>query len=103
MLYLSLIHIYFNFSIDSMLSQTNLIKPFFKSYINEKGADITPLKNILHALYNEEKAFNNKIDYGVVAVKYPKLTPIEITKEEMKPVPALSLIHIYVYKRQLIH
>lgn len=80
----------FNFSIDSMLSQTNLIKPFFKSYINEKGADITPLKNILHALYNEEKAFNNKIDYGVVAVKYPKLTPIEITKEEMKPVPAIE-------------
>lgn len=33
-----------NFSIESMISQTNLIEPFFKSYINEKGADITPLK-----------------------------------------------------------
>lgn len=25
-----------NFSIESMISQTNLIEPFFKSYINEK-------------------------------------------------------------------
>lgn len=80
----------FNFSIDSMLSQSNLIKPFFKSYINEKGADITPLKNILHALYDEQKVDNSKIDYGIVTVKYPKLTALEITKKEMKPVPAIE-------------
>ena len=74
-----------NFSFESMISQTNLIKPFFKSYINEKGADITPLKKLIHSLYNDKKIFNNKIDYGIVTVKYPNLSPLEITKQEMKP------------------
>ncbi len=74
-----------DFSFESMISQTNLIKPFFKSYINEKGADITPLKKLIHSLYNDKKLFNNKIDYGIVTVKYPNLSPLEITKQEMKP------------------
>lgn len=80
----------FNFSIDSMLSQTNLIKPFFKSYINEKGADITPLKELLYSLYDHQKATESNIDYGIVTVKYPKLTPLEITKKEMKPTPIVE-------------
>lgn len=80
----------FDFSIDSMIMQTELIKPFLKSFINEKGADITPLKNILYALYNEQKALNSKIDYGLVTVKYPKLTPVEITKGQMMPTPIIE-------------
>lgn len=71
------------FSFEAMISQTNLIKPFFKSYINEKGADITPLKELIHKLYDNNKIFNSKIDYGIVTVKYPNLAPLEITKQEM--------------------
>lgn len=74
----------FDFSIESMLSQTNLIVPFFKSYINEKGVDITPLKNLIHGLYNDEKTFASPIEYGIVTVKYPSLKPVEITKKEME-------------------
>lgn len=74
----------FNFSFESMISQTNLIKPFFKSYINEKGADITPLKKTIHALYDDQKIFDSEIDYGIVTVKYPNLAPLEISKDEMK-------------------
>lgn len=76
--------IYLDFSFESMISQTNLIKPFFKSYLNEKGADISPLKNILYKLYDNKKAFASNIDYGIVTVKYPKLSPLEITKKEMQ-------------------
>lgn len=72
----------FNFSFESMISQTNLIKPFFKSYINEKGADISPLKDKIHNLYNDKKVFDSKIDYGIVTVKYPNLSPLEITKKK---------------------
>ena len=74
----------FNFSMDSLISQANLIKPFFKSYIDEKGADISPLIAMLHRLYHEEKVFNSPIDYGIVTVKYPLLSPLEITKKDMK-------------------
>ncbi|MFQ8705438.1 MAG: patatin-like phospholipase family protein [Thomasclavelia sp.] len=73
-----------DFSFESMISQANLIKPFFKSYINEKGADITPLKKLIHSLYNDKKFFDSNIDYGIVTVKYPNLSPLEITKHEMK-------------------
>lgn len=74
-----------DFSFESMICQSNLIKSFFKSYLNEKGADITPLKNIIHALYNDKKIFNSNIDYGIVTVKYPSLSPLEITKKNMLP------------------
>ena len=74
-----------NFSIESMISQTNLIEPFFKSYINEKGADITPLKKKIRSLYNDKKLFDSNIDYGIVTVKYPSLSPLQITKKDMKP------------------
>lgn len=73
-----------DFSFESMISQANLIKPFFKSYINEKGADITPLKKLIHSLYNDKKFFDSNIDYGIVTVKYPNLSPLEITKHKMK-------------------
>lgn len=74
-----------NFSIKSMISQTNLIEPFFDSYINEKGADITPLKKKICSLYNDKKLFDSNIDYGIVTVKYPSLSPLQITKKDMKP------------------
>lgn len=73
----------FDFSIDSILSQTNLIKPFFTSYLNEKGADISPLLSLLDSLYNEKKFYDSPIDYGVVTVKFPSLQPIEISKKQM--------------------
>ncbi|WP_027090320.1 patatin-like phospholipase family protein [Thomasclavelia saccharogumia] len=73
-----------DFSFESMISQTNLIKPFFKSYLDEKGADITPLKKLIHSYYNDKKFFNSKIDYGIVTVKYPSLSPVEITKQKMQ-------------------
>lgn len=71
-------------SIDGLLNQSNLIWPFFKSYINEKGADITPLKQLVASLFNKQKFQQSKIDYGIVTVQYPKLKPLEITKKDMK-------------------
>ncbi|MDD8048848.1 MAG: patatin-like phospholipase family protein [Thomasclavelia sp.] len=73
-----------NISIDSILKQKNLIKPFFKSYINEKGADITPFINLINGLYKDEKAFSSNMKYGLVTVKFPSLQPLEITIDDMK-------------------
>lgn len=80
----------FEFSVDALLKQTNLIKPFFKSYLNEKGADITPLKDLVHDLYNHDHLYDSPIDYGLVTVKFPSLTPLQITKKEMLPIPAVE-------------
>lgn len=73
----------FDLSMDSILQQKNLIAPFFKSYINQKGADITPLITLIKKLYDPQKAFSSPIDYGLVTIKYPSLSPKEITKKTM--------------------
>ncbi len=70
-------------SIDSLILQSNLVLSFFKSYLNSKGANITPLIELTHQLCNEEKLRNSPIDFGLVCIEYPTLTPIEISKNEI--------------------
>ncbi|MCD7892899.1 MAG: patatin-like phospholipase family protein [Erysipelotrichaceae bacterium] len=74
----------FSNDIDDMLDQSNLAVSFFKSFIKEKGADITPLKELIRSLLNEEKLLTSPIDFGLCTVNYPKLKPVMITKKEMK-------------------
>ncbi len=71
-------------SIDSLMNQGNMIKPFFKSYIDNKGANVTPLKELTYKLCSEERLQKNHIDFGLVCVEYPNLKPLEITYDEMK-------------------
>lgn len=72
-----------DFSLDSLISNTNLIIPFFKSYINSKGANIQPLINMVHRLANQDKLDQSNVDFGLVTVEYPSLKPIEITKKKI--------------------
>ncbi|WP_052466217.1 patatin-like phospholipase family protein [Beduini massiliensis] len=72
-----------DFSLDSLISNTNLIVPFFKSYINSKGANIEPLIKMVHRLANQDKLNQSAIDFGLVTVEYPSLKPIEITKKQI--------------------
>jgi len=74
----------FNKDLDSMLNQSNLAMNFFKSFIKEKGADITPLKNIIRDLLDENKLLASPIDFGLCTVHYPSLKPLLITKQEME-------------------
>ncbi|MEG0453494.1 MAG: patatin-like phospholipase family protein [Coprobacillus sp.] len=75
----------FAFDIDTMLNQSNLVVSFFKKYLKEKGANITPLINILNKLLDKDKLLSSPIDYGLCTVYYPSLKPLFITKLEMEP------------------
>ncbi|MCD8028243.1 MAG: patatin-like phospholipase family protein [Erysipelotrichaceae bacterium] len=74
----------FSSDIEDMLDQSNLAVSFFKSFLKEKGADITPLKNIIRSLLNEEKLLQSPIDFGLCTVFYPTLKPLMISKSEMQ-------------------
>lgn len=74
----------FSFDLDNMLNQSNLVISFFKKYLKEKGADITPLKNIIRGLLDEEQLLSSRIDFGLCTVHYPSLKPLFITKTEME-------------------
>ncbi len=72
-------------SIDSFIDQKNNILPFIKHYINEKGADITPLKQMIHHLYDPKRFYQSPIDYGLIMTSYPSLKKVEKIKKDIPP------------------
>lgn len=76
--------IHFDWSIESLMKNTNLIRPFFKSYLDKKGADNEPLITLVRDLFNGQKAKNSPIRYGCCTVLFPQLKPLEITVDEME-------------------
>ncbi len=77
--------------LETMLDQSHLAISFFKTYVKEKGADITPLKYLIRRLLKEDVLLQSSIDFGLCTVRYPSLKPLYITKEEM------PRQHIYDY------
>ena len=70
-------------SLDSIISQKNLIPSFFRSYLNENGADIGPLVELIHSLYNPQRLRKSGVQFGLVTVAFPDLRPVEITANEL--------------------
>ena len=69
----------------SVAEEMDSVKPFIKSYLNFKGADITPFRQGLRKYTNEDKFFSSDIDYGMMTVKFPSLTPLEVLKKDIFP------------------
>ncbi len=69
----------------SLVEEMSSLKPFLKSYLAYKGADITPFINNLQKAAKEDKFFSSKIDYALISVKFPSLLPVEITKKDILP------------------
>lgn len=72
------------FDIDTFLLQSNRTMNFFKNYVKEKGADITPLIQLIDHYCDEEKLYASSIEFGLVTVQYPSLKGLEINKDAMK-------------------
>lgn len=71
-------------NIDSLVSQRNRMLSFFKQFIHDKGADITPLKEMIERLSDQERLLASPVDFGLVTVEFPSLNPVQITKHEME-------------------
>lgn len=61
---------------------TNLVQKI-KGVINDKGLDVTPLKNLLNEVVNEEKVRNSGKDFGIVTVSLTDLKPVELYIEDI--------------------
>lgn len=70
-------------TIEGMIDQREAIRPFLKKYVKNKGADISPFTEFIHQLINEKKIRESDVDFGLVTVQFPSLTPCELTKEEI--------------------
>lgn len=60
-----------------------LLKEKLKSIITDRGFDITPFKNLLNSLIDEEKIRNSDIDFGLVTVNLTDFKPIEVFAEDI--------------------
>ncbi|MBR1391463.1 MAG: patatin-like phospholipase family protein [Lachnospiraceae bacterium] len=70
-------------TIEGMIEQKEAIRPFLKKYLKNKGADISPFSAFIAKMIQEERVRESKIDYGLVTVQFPSMTPCEMTREEI--------------------
>lgn len=73
-----------DFDIELLMSQKHQYSTLLKSYINHKGADITPFIELIHDMFDEEKFFASDIDYACMTVNVSKLKEQAFTKEMMR-------------------
>lgn len=72
-----------SFSIENIMNQSNNLGRILKSYISEKGADVTPLKGIIHRYLDYDRFIKSPIQFGLVTTLFPSLERQEITKDGM--------------------
>jgi NTE family protein len=70
-------------SIRAMLNQMKSVGPFLKKFINSKGADITPLIQLLDRVIDEEKLRKSEVDFGLVTVRTTPMKAIELTRSQI--------------------
>lgn len=73
----------FKLDFESIMDNRNLLLSFIKSYIKDKGADITPLKQLIRTMLDEDLLLNSSIEFGLCTVLYPSLKPVYIRKNDM--------------------
>jgi NTE family protein len=61
----------------------NYIMVQLKTLLNERGLDITPLRNLLKGFINEDVIRSSKKDFGMVTVSLTDLRPLELYIEDI--------------------
>lgn len=78
-----------DYKIDSKLislaEEMKSIKPFLKSYLVYKGANVAPFREMLIRFIDDEKFLLSDVEYALITVKFPSLTSVEITKKDIMP------------------
>jgi len=72
------------FDLNTLINERNALTSFFKNYLKEKGADISPLIEQINHYYSPERFFRSRIDFGCIAVRHVSQEPVYVTKEMMR-------------------
>ena len=75
-------------SFGAMFAQRGNIRSFFKEYVNNKGADVSPLHDCIKKYYDPAAVAASDIDFAIMtaeltSVTPPAVTPVTVTKEEI--------------------
>lgn len=71
-------------SFQSVYHQREQLVPFLKTYIHSKGADVSPFHNMLQQYFDADVFFSSPVDFALMTVKFPSVSPVEVTKEMMR-------------------
>ncbi len=66
-----------DFDLERYMSHGPELVAFLKRYARNRGADITPLIELIRENINEDKVRASPIDMGLVTVRFPTLGPVE--------------------------
>ncbi|NCB33747.1 MAG: patatin-like phospholipase family protein, partial [Erysipelotrichia bacterium] len=73
-----------DFDLNTLINERNALASFFKNYIREKGADVSPLVSQIQRLYSPGRFFRSNVDFGCIAVNHKTQQPVYVNKEMMK-------------------
>lgn len=71
-----------DFDLDLLMSQRSQIKQMLASYLNHRGADITPLMNMIANMFDADKFFASDIDFGCMTVCLDPYSPSPFVKSQ---------------------
>ena len=87
--------------IELLMSQKGKYKTLLKSYVKNRGADITPFVNKLQHYFDAERFFSSDIEYACMCVNVTKKQPQPVYRRDMsRDTAPVSYTHLDVYKRQ---
>lgn len=70
-------------TIEGMYNQREMLRPFLKKYVKNKGADISPFWEFIDRMVDEKKVRASDVDYGLVTVQASSMKGLELTKEQI--------------------
>ena len=73
-----------DFDIELLMGQKDQYKTLLQTYISNKGADISPFKDMIHQMFDAQRFFSSPIEYACMCVNISKLAPHSFDKEAMK-------------------
>lgn len=77
---------------ELIMSQKEKYKPFLESFVQHKGADISPFEQMITGLFDAEKFFSSPIDYGCMCVNVTRHKAQPVQKKEMNASNALDYV-----------
>lgn len=70
-------------SLKMTLKKMEDLIPFVKSYLQQKGVDITPFRKMMEVYIDPKKIKASKLEYGIVVVNFPSFKPILVNMKEV--------------------
>lgn len=78
--------------IELIMAQKGKYKDFLQSYVQNKGADITPFIELLEHYFDAQRFFSSPLDYACMIYNVTKREPLAMQKKDMEPDTALDYI-----------